>query len=394
MGGSILRALQLNEAEDLIDWAKAAEKEEIAALAPAVFAAAAKRDRLARKILADAALSLAEDGANCARRLAGKGAPVEFVLAGGVLLHQSAFARRVRARLRLLRPGARVTRLARESVWGTMALAKAHFTFLGSPLNRNLNLALNLNPFERLKIKSKSKIKKSEMVTQEEKMGAVSEKLPPTEQRNPRSRNLDKMPLAKAVALMIREESSVGAAVFQERRKIARAVEIIAQALRGGGRLFYAGAGTSGRLGVLDASECPPTFRLRARPRAGDHRGRTRRPLAIGGRGGGRRGGGRGGHRLPWCQQKRCPGRDRRQRADALCLGRAGGGDRTGRARHPALLPSAPGNPGGATARRGDRAGHRTGGVDRLDPPQGRDGDQGDTEHSQHAGRWCGWARS
>jgi N-acetylmuramic acid 6-phosphate etherase len=70
------------------------------------------------------------------------------------------------------------------------------------------------------------------------------------------------MPLARAVALMIEEESAVGAAIFKERRKIERAVRIIAHALGHGGRLFYAGAGTSGRLGVLDASECPPTFRL------------------------------------------------------------------------------------------------------------------------------------
>jgi N-acetylmuramic acid 6-phosphate etherase len=266
LGAGLLRTLQLNEADDLIDWAREAEKEEIAALAPAVFAAAAKRDRLARKILADAASSLAAEGANCARRLAGRSAPVEFVLAGGILLNQPGFARQVRARLRQLRPGARVTALPRESVWGTMALAEAHFTLLGSPHNPNPNL--NPNPHLRLEIKSKIriKIKNSEMhpgdAVRGAKIVAVSRKLPPTEQRNPRSRNLDRMPLAKAVALMIREESAAGAAVFKERRKIARAVEIIGHSLRRGGRLIYAGAGTSGRLGVLDASECPPTFRL------------------------------------------------------------------------------------------------------------------------------------
>jgi N-acetylmuramic acid 6-phosphate etherase len=69
--------------------------------------------------------------------------------------------------------------------------------------------------------------------------------------------------LHKAVALMIREEAVVGAAIFRERRKIERAVAMIARALGRGGRLFYAGAGTSGRLGILDAAECPPTFRTR-----------------------------------------------------------------------------------------------------------------------------------
>ena len=126
LGKSILRVLQLNDPDDLIDWVKGAEKQEVAALARTVFAAAARRDRLARKILADAAAALAEDGAACARRLAPEVAPVEFVLAGGVL-KQAGFARRVGARLRQLRPGARMRRLRRESVWGAVKLAKEHF---------------------------------------------------------------------------------------------------------------------------------------------------------------------------------------------------------------------------------------------------------------------------
>jgi N-acetylmuramic acid 6-phosphate etherase len=274
LGAGLLRTLQLNEADDLIDWAREAEKEEIAALAPEVFAAAAKRDRLARKILAEAAWSLAMDGASCARQLAGRGAPVEFVLAGGILLNQPGFARQVRAGLRQLRPGARVTTLARESVWGTMALAETHFTFLGSPPNPAHEPFPHPGPLpshrmggEREKrAETNDSIAAGRAAADLEETGAkmvsVSGTLPPTEQRNPRSRNLDRMPLAKAVALMIREESLANTAVFKERRKIARAVEIIARSLRRGGRLIYAGAGTSGRLGVLDASECPPTFRL------------------------------------------------------------------------------------------------------------------------------------
>jgi len=242
LGAGILQALQLNEADDLIDWAKGAEKAGVAALAPTVFAAAAKRDGMARKILADAAASLAEDGANCARRLAGPGAPVEFVLAGGILLKQAAFARQVGARLRQLRPGARVRRLRRESAWGAMLLAREHFGGVkpGKIHQAGAEAARPDAPED----------------------APVSGRLPATEERNARSRNLDRMPLSRAVALMIREESAVGAAIFKERRKIQRAVEMIAHSLGRGGRLFYAGAGTSGRLGILDASECPPTFRL------------------------------------------------------------------------------------------------------------------------------------
>jgi N-acetylmuramic acid 6-phosphate etherase len=85
--------------------------------------------------------------------------------------------------------------------------------------------------------------------------------LSPTEQRNPRSRNLDKLPISKAVELMLSEDEKIPAAIRVERVKIERTVKFIVQAFQRGGRLFYVGAGTSGRLGVLDASECPPTFR-------------------------------------------------------------------------------------------------------------------------------------
>jgi N-acetylmuramic acid 6-phosphate etherase len=73
--------------------------------------------------------------------------------------------------------------------------------------------------------------------------------------------NLDAMSVEDAVALMNTEDAAAVAAVAAERANVARAVELVATALRAGGRLIYFGAGTSGRLGVLDASECPPTFR-------------------------------------------------------------------------------------------------------------------------------------
>ena len=81
-----------------------------------------------------------------------------------------------------------------------------------------------------------------------------------TEQRNPRSADVDLADPLAIVDLMNAEDHLVPAAVATQRAQIARAVEIAEQTFRGGGRLFYIGAGTSGRLGVLDASECPPTF--------------------------------------------------------------------------------------------------------------------------------------
>jgi N-acetylmuramic acid 6-phosphate etherase len=81
-----------------------------------------------------------------------------------------------------------------------------------------------------------------------------------TEQRNQRSTRLDELSAREIVELMNAEDAQIAAAVFAEREQIAQAIQWIAEAFRAQGRLFYIGAGTSGRLGVLDASECPPTF--------------------------------------------------------------------------------------------------------------------------------------
>jgi N-acetylmuramic acid 6-phosphate etherase len=81
-----------------------------------------------------------------------------------------------------------------------------------------------------------------------------------TEQRNPRTEAIDLASAQEIVDLINAEDRMVADAVATQRKEIARAIEMAERALRAGGRLFYVGAGTSGRLGVLDASECPPTF--------------------------------------------------------------------------------------------------------------------------------------
>ena len=82
-----------------------------------------------------------------------------------------------------------------------------------------------------------------------------------TEQRNPRSLRIDQMAVQEIVDLINAEDRLVAAAVSDERLQIARAIELVVDGMRRGGRLIYVGAGTSGRLGVLDASEMPPTYR-------------------------------------------------------------------------------------------------------------------------------------
>ncbi|HXL21518.1 MAG TPA: N-acetylmuramic acid 6-phosphate etherase [Candidatus Dormibacteraeota bacterium] len=81
-----------------------------------------------------------------------------------------------------------------------------------------------------------------------------------TERRLAASRNLDRMTAIEIVRLMNREDRKVAMAVGRELPAISRAVDAIVAAWRGGGRLFYVGAGSSGRMAVLDAAECPPTF--------------------------------------------------------------------------------------------------------------------------------------
>jgi N-acetylmuramic acid 6-phosphate etherase len=82
-----------------------------------------------------------------------------------------------------------------------------------------------------------------------------------TEQRLPESMNLDAMSVEEALAVMNAQDARAVEAVAKVRADVAAAIKLVVDSFKKGGRLFYFGAGTSGRLGVLDASECPPTFR-------------------------------------------------------------------------------------------------------------------------------------
>jgi N-acetylmuramic acid 6-phosphate etherase len=234
LGERVLRALMLNEPNDLIGWAHGATKREVAAIALEAFGAWEEQDRIATDILEAAASSLAKDGAACAQRLVGTGA-VEFVLAGGVLTGQPRFAQRVTEMLKERRPESRAVVLDRESVWGAVVLAKQ----LGKERPAKVTRP-QPDPFSFTSVTS---LKKS-----------------PTEERNLRSTKLDRMPVREATKLMLSEDARIPKALLREITSIERVIRLVAGSFKAGGRLFYVGAGTSGRLGVLDASECPPTF--------------------------------------------------------------------------------------------------------------------------------------
>lgn len=254
LGQRLLRALALNEPNDLVTWVHAAPKGDVAALAVEVFAAGAARDRLAGEVLAGAAQSLTEDALSCAARLAQAPAPVEFVFTGSTLLKQAGFAERVRQGLRRGWPGANVRALDREGVWGAVALARAELVRVAQPIPAGARLVRRGDAAAWFSAETDDlgEVKGIPL--------PVATAPSPTEQRNPRSMRLDRLPLGDAIRLMLDEDARLPAALLAQQPPIERTIRLVAAALRRGGRLWYVGAGTSGRLGVLDASECPPTF--------------------------------------------------------------------------------------------------------------------------------------
>lgn len=240
LGQRLLRSLQLNSPNDLIGWVLKAPKNEVAGLAVDVFDAWSKKDKIATDILNAAATSLAKDAVDCARRLTKSKSPVHFVLSGSILLKQPKFAALVRKLILRQWPNAIVAPLKRESIWGAVELAKKYSR--GAKLvSQNVSRPTNAG-------NGRSLIE-------------AAFALSPTEERNPHSEKLDRLPLKDAIALMLSEDEKIPRAILKEAVAIEKAIEFVVKAFKRNGRLFYVGAGTSGRLGVLDASECPPTFR-------------------------------------------------------------------------------------------------------------------------------------
>ena len=232
--------LQMNDPESLIEWSMTASKAEIASLAQVVFEAAASRqDEIAVAILRRASDRLSKDAVHCAARVAKPGEKVQFLLNGSTLLKNGWFADEVTAKILAARPGSEVVRLARPGTWGAIALARQ----AAMPAPATPKTIANIEP---------------------KPAGWRPVSSAPTEGRNPKSAGLAEMPLAEAIKLMLAEDAALPGKILAESEHVAWTIETVAQAFASGGRLIYCGAGTSGRLGVLDASECPPTFRTPA----------------------------------------------------------------------------------------------------------------------------------
>ena len=223
----VLHALSLNNFDELVRWAQTADKMDVAMLAPVVFEAAAAGDARMMEIIEDGARVLCEYTEAVADRLHLL-AP-KLVIMGGLFHRDSIYTHAFRRRLKKNLPDARVTTAERAPELGAAWLAAEahdHATFHPKPSDHEIDdLAAAL-----------------------------------TEQRNPRSLEVEKMAAPDLVELFVEEEKFVQDALRTASADLARAIEQVTKSLRNEGRLFYVGAGSSGRIGVLDASEIPPTF--------------------------------------------------------------------------------------------------------------------------------------
>ncbi len=245
LGVAILNQLQLNEPEALIDWSLVATKTELASVAKAVFESAQKnQDAIALEVLDRAAGMLADDAIATARRLdLSRTSVVQFVYNGGVLLKNSEFRAQVDRLILNEFPNAILSPLTRASTWGAVELARK--------LVRNGEIAYQ--PQDQLKPESDP-----ETIPEVWHPAEAS----PTEKRNPESEHLSQLSLEEAIALFVKKDKTIPDAVLGASEAIQWTITQVVESFQKGGRLIYTGAGTSGRLGVLDASECPPTFRV------------------------------------------------------------------------------------------------------------------------------------
>lgn len=228
---SILRRLSLNRLEDLGAWASTADKMSVAMLAPVVFEAAQRGHKEMLSAINGGAQILAAFAGSVANRL-GLDAP-EVKLSGGLFIHHSEYGDLFRKYLIEMLPAAEVSVCTVSSALGATWLASRQ---LRQPSSQSAPAAVPTSA----------------------EPGDLA--LATTEQRNPRSAQLDQLATEQLVDLFVAEEDYVRRALAAAREQLIAAVDLVSGTLENGGRLFYVGAGTSGRLGVLDASEIPPTF--------------------------------------------------------------------------------------------------------------------------------------
>ncbi|NBQ23658.1 MAG: N-acetylmuramic acid 6-phosphate etherase [Verrucomicrobia bacterium] len=239
LGDKLLQASAHNEPNDWIEWFQEADKSQIAALAMTVLSAWRSRDPLATQVIHQALDELVQDTHACANRLKVR-APM-VALAGSMFTKNPSFEGRFSRRLKSLLPGVRIQSLGGDSAMGTICAA---MELLGKEPVSLVNTPQARLPDKLIQFRMRPR----------------STALAATERRLEASMNLDRMGLSRAFDLFQEEESAVMRAIASQKTAILKCIRRVTASFKSGGRLIYVGAGTSGRLGVLDASECPPTF--------------------------------------------------------------------------------------------------------------------------------------
>jgi len=225
----MLETLGVQNTDELVRWLYTPERKvaEVAQLVPQVMKAAEEGDLVATNILLQAAESLARKVDAVARRLKLWDQPFPLILTGGLLENSEFYCRLASQSIRTKVPNAQPQLGQRDAAIGAAMLACEK---LGHPLKS--------------------------MLTENTANASTWS----SEARNVLTQNLDLFPTLNVAGLMHFEDTRAVRAVRATLPQIAAAIDAISERMRKGGRLIYVGAGTSGRLGTLDASECPPTF--------------------------------------------------------------------------------------------------------------------------------------
>lgn len=238
---SVLRFVHLNTIDELVKWSMDASKFEIASLTKPLFRH--HRHPAIRRILKEACDLLADQTLAAAKKsgfIRLKRFPI--AINPGLAKHQPAFFKILKQTLQREIPKADIFLSETEGSIGAARLALKTAATMGAHRNhRN----------QQVKIPHAV----SHTPSPDRQLSVAL-----TEQRNPRTMDLDRRSIPSLVQMMLNEETRTIPAIRTQARSIVRAIEWVVSSFKKKGRLFYIGAGTSGRVGVLDASECPPTY--------------------------------------------------------------------------------------------------------------------------------------
>lgn len=241
----ILKNLGMASIYELVGWSLCASKSEIANLAPVILRQWISGDQIAKSVVEEALQELASDIECLIKRLRNgqniNDNEIHIGFTGSLLSRNDHFAKALIEKIQQKSLNCPVI-ILKDTVMGGLKMITAE-----SKVDQAIE-----NGSDSLKATN------DELTNN---LLPILTDLSVTEQRNPKSMNLDTMTISQAIDLMIEEESSIYSEIAKSKDKIEFLIKRISNAFKIGGRLIYSGAGTSGRLGVLDASECVPTFK-------------------------------------------------------------------------------------------------------------------------------------